>query len=141
MKSSRINLTACVAAFLTLSVVGCGGSTGGRPGPSASVEGTVTFNGAAVAKGVVNFYQKDTGFAATTVVEAGKFKFPDKLAEGNFQVYLTAPVITQAPEPGKMPPPIEDPKDIPDKYRVAETSPLTADLKPGSNSIELTLMP
>lgn len=141
MKQVRNTLWIAAAMAVAMTGIGCGGSSGGRPAPSASVEGTLTFKGAAVAKGIVNFYQRETGFAASSPVESGTFKLSDKLPEGNFQVYVTAPTITQAPEPGKIPPPIEDPKDIPEKYRVAETSPLTAALKSGTNSLTLELAP
>ncbi len=141
MTVARKSVWASTLFAVILGTVGCGGSGSSRGAPSASVEGTVTFNGAGVAKGTVNFFQKDSGFAASTEINGGAFKFSEKLPTGNYSVYVAAPSITEAPEPGKAPPKLEDPKDIPAKYRDQQTSTLTAELKSGGNKVPLELTP
>ena len=141
MTFARISVMAsCVLAVL-MTVIGCGGEASSRAAPSAVVQGTISFSGAGVAKGTINFMQSQSGFAASTEINNGAFKFADKLPTGNFSIFVTAPSIQVAPEPGKPVPKLEDPKDIPAKDRVLESSPLNAELKSGANDLKLEMVP
>lgn len=141
MTVARRSVLASVLLALMLSVIGCGGGGSSRPAPSAIVEGTINFSGAGVKTGTVNFIQKDTGFAASAEIYNGNFKIVDKIPPGYYLIFVTAPTITTPPEPGKVPPKIEEPKDIPARYREQKTSTLTAEIVAGKNTVPLEMTP
>ena len=121
------------AVLLTLlSAVGCGG--GPVLLPTATVSGKVTFEGAPVTEGEVNFASSD-GYAATVPLDSsGSFSI-ESLEVGSYTVFVTPPSPTEAP--GSEPDETSEPKqydNIPQGYRQQTTSDLVAEVKEGDGN-------
>jgi hypothetical protein len=118
-------------------VVGCGGSKF----VSHEVKGRVTFEGAPVTEGQVTFEDPTTGFANSAGLDA-MGAYTVALADGNYQVSIQPPTIQIGGGPDT--PPDEGYKDvdnIPEKYRRADTSGLTAQIAPGQLEHNFDLAP
>lgn len=128
----------CVWAALLLSSAGCGGKP---PAPGKPVAGKVTYHDQPVAGAIVTFTSANASAAGVTD-EQGQFKLRTALGEnvpvGDYRVLVekseemarsgvgtTSEADYQPPDPDEPPPPA--PKDLlPAKYKVAESSGLTA---------------
>lgn len=108
-------------------VVGCGGSNMGQ------VSGTVTFQGKPVAPGVIQFYPENGPMAFGGLDKDGHFtlttKTPgDGALAGPHRVCIL-PFVPGAGEMGTGKPTFDlDPKNIPQKYRDRETTPLKVEV-------------
>ena len=118
---------------LFLGLAGCSGPTEG------TVSGKVTYKGNPVTEGIVNLSAPEKGLASEANLDSsGAFKLPGSLPLGNYKISL------QPPRPQQLPPGSPAPKAanlaIPTQYQDANRTPLTRDVKAGSNdfSIELT---
>jgi len=113
-----------------LFVLGCG------PEPGGVVSGKVTYKGAPLTAGVVNFHS-DKGHASQgTLDSAGAFKLAGELPPGTYKVFLLPPTPKQL-EPGK---PIEKVAfDLPPKLQDVAQTPVTQEVKKGPNEVTITL--
>jgi len=106
---------------------GCGGSNMGQ------VSGRVTYNGKPIAPGIIQFYPENGPMAFGGLDANGRFtlttKTPgDGAVAGPHRVCIM-PFIPGAGEMGTGKPEFDmDPKNIPQKYRSRETTPLKADV-------------
>lgn len=113
-----------------LAAAGCS-----SPPPVGQVSGTVVRGGQPVTAGDVNLYMKEKGIGVMAPLDAtGRFTIPTPLDVGTYDVYITPP---ESPDAGvaavKRGPP------IPQKYRQATTSGLTAEVKSGPNDLTIEL--
>lgn len=124
----------CILA-LVLGLSGCDGGEKGKP--TATVSGTVTFNGQPVKVGLVNFESDPPGNAAQGELKDGKFSVNGPVFLGKYKVTI-GPPRGAPPIPGQTAP-IPDMKDVPKKYESPRTSDLTAEVKKGSNDLKFEL--
>lgn len=133
--SGRGIAAAGLVVLICLLSAGCGGRK-----EMGRVSGTVTFRGQPVPDAVVNFspLQKPPGLARTD--ERGHYTL-NTLRKGDGGFAGTSVVtITPWSEPfdsiaGGKPPPERPRPDIPERYREAATSPLTAEVVAGQENI------
>jgi hypothetical protein len=148
-------ISCCLVAVCCLLVIGCGP---GHP-ETATVTGKVTFRGETVPAGKIMFYPQ-TGRAAVGTIEADgtyvltTFNPGDGAVLGKHQVTITASKVTGGPPQPKT---FKDelklaqkkpagaatsPKIVwlvPKQYSQRNTSPLTAEVKRGVNTIDFPL--
>ena len=129
--------------FLLAGAVGCG------PPLMGPVRGRVTFKGKPVPMAVVRFQPQTRQIGVAVTDNDGRYRLSTKQpldgAYGGHHVvivYAWQLGVGQEPlDPAYTPPP-EDRTDIPDKYRVPHTSPLSADVVAGrDNTIDFELVP
>ena len=135
-----------IALLVALFTTGCGGS-----GPrTAPVSGTVTYNGKPVPSAHVSFVPRDASSrAAAGLTDSngrftlGTFSTNDGAIIGKYKVGIIAHGPARPAKPGEgsgMPgETVPGPPTIPQKYFAPETSGLVHEVKPGSNTVELTL--
>lgn len=129
---------ACLAVTLP-AIPGCGRATKVKK-ITGKVQGTVTFNGQPVKAGTVSFEAKNGGEGVSADLDSsGKFTVADPVPIGTYIAVVT-PVTLNPDEvaDGKQPPPSDD---IPEKYRSADTSDLTFEIKEGPNTFEVKMKP
>jgi len=122
-----MNRAISLTTLLTLmvSLVGCGGG-GGSERSQLDVTGKVTFAGAAVTEGTLQFEDSATGLGGSADLGA-EGVYSIELPEGNYKVLVTPPMITTPDtesSPGETK--AKDVDNIPGKYRTYTTSGLTA---------------
>jgi hypothetical protein len=131
----------CVLIVLGSMLMGCGRS-GEKPQP---VSGRVTFQGKAVAAGMIRFsnpqaaidimanLRPDGAYEVLMARGAG-------LPTGTYQVAVMPPMVERPIGMGQAPkPPVC--ADIPAKYRQPSTSGLTLTVKPGRNVLDVDMQP
>ena len=138
-------LRQAIAAAAILLAAGCGG--GEEAPPTASVSGKVTFQGAPVTEGFVNF-ASDAGFAASAPLqEDGAYELVTQYGDmptGPYKVSVTppSPPDTGMGDATAEAPPMPDPENIPKKYREYGTSGLTVEVtEDGANTFDFDLQP
>lgn len=131
---NRVTWLACLIT-VNLTLLGCGG--GGTSKPTASVSGTVTFNGQPVKAGLVNFESDPPGNAAQGDLKDGKFTLNGAVFLGKYKVTIGPPRLAP-PVPGQTAP-LPNTSDIPKKYETTKTSDLTAEVKSGTNNLTFEL--
>ena len=123
------------------------------------VSGTVTYKGASVEKGEISFVPEGEGRAATGTISGGSYKLStlgenDGAMPGKYKVTVQSKDldVSAAQEKTKaLGSGVALPQDyiskagrnaksnVPAKYAIPDTSPLTAEVKPGSNSFNFEL--
>ena len=152
LRSRRVRLVVGLAAAIVL--IGCG-----RPlPPVAPVSGFVTMNGKPVTTGMVMFHPEKGRAAIGPIGTDGcysltTFRSGDGALLGPHRVTIDARTVAGGPSK-PLPMTLEEemkqgtnlyPADpgitwiVPEKYALSETSPLTADVKPGSNTIDFAV--
>lgn len=139
-KPNSLRLRMGLVVFLTIAlptVPGCGG--GKVKKVTGKVDGTVTFSGQPVKGGTVYFESKSGGDGGSAPLNAGHFKVAEPLPVGSY-VVIVMPIVLTPDEvaDGKKPPPSDD---IPEKYRSAQTSDQTFEVKEGQNTFEVKMTP
>ena len=151
MKSLSLFYNCFAIALLALSA-GC--SSGGLPSDAAAVTGKVTHDGQAVANAVVTFLS-DSGYAAVGktndegVYQISSAEIPGGTKPGSYKIMVSkveqtgGKVLTEE-DPGYDPknPQAGGPKTkhlLPEKYSKIGSSGLTADVKAGENTVDLSL--
>lgn len=150
---SRVAAVAAAAALLL--VVGCSDNTG--LGKRYPVAGTVKLKGQPVEKGTISFQPNDAaGRPAAGEISNGSYRLTtlapnDGALPGSYKVTVTAQEMdtTELKEVAKggqfhhdekFAKAVANAKNlVPSKYRLADTSGLTADVKEQSNSIDFDL--
>jgi hypothetical protein len=135
---------------LALLVTGCGGPS--RP-ETALVSGRVTYRGKPVLTGQIMFYPEDGRSAASAigpdgVYRLGTFSATDGATPGRYRVTIQAIRFKTLPRPKTLD---EEARGgdvivrtapewlVPEKYFRPETTPLTAEVKRGKNTIDFDL--
>ena len=138
----RLAAVACLAAC-----IGCGPS---RP-EMAAVHGRVTYQGKPVVEGTIVFYPEKGRPATGTLAPDGSYRLTtfdanDGAMLGRHHVTIEARRITAPMMQGEAageevgvygPPKVE--WLLPEKYAGRDSSPLTAEVKPGDNTIDFDL--
>jgi hypothetical protein len=157
LKTSARRVAAAFAGMgLALLVLGCGDDTG--LAKRYPVSGTVTYNGAPVAKGTINFVVvSDTGRAATGAIENGRYALTtatqgDGALPGSYKVTVISQdidtaALTAESKGGQFhhgsPEFIKATKNaknlVPPKYKLADTSDLKAEVKAETNTLNFDL--
>ncbi len=123
-------LSTVVGAFV---LVGCSSSQG----PTGTVSGTVSLEGAPVAAGEISFVSSD-GFSASGPISAGNFTLEDPLPVGKYSVGIMPPELTEAPGEGGDE--IEAPtSSVPAGYDMPGTSGISHDVQEGANTVTIEL--
>lgn len=130
-KSPYCTLSLPVLLLATL-LVGCGPKTG----PTGTVEGKVTLDGAPFSAASVVFVSPKTGAAASAdIQDGGVYSMKEPLKVGVYTVYL-APKA--APEKDGQPTAVSIDKSVPAKYW-SEASSISVEVKEGRNQIPVEL--
>ncbi len=116
MKTTLIRL---IALVLTLIALLDGGPLAFAADELASLEGHVTLDGKPLESGRIIFHQADGQFFGSKIKKEGKFKM-DRIPAGSYRVTVES-------------------KGVPEKYTSDENSPLTVEVKSGSNVINFDL--
>jgi len=136
--SSFLKVLGCSLAAITF--IGCGGS--GEPVVEViTINGTVTYEGAPVTEGSVQFEDTSTGISSSAELGA-EGAFSIETATGDYKVTVTPPMveIDQGPDS----PPAEGYKEvdnIPEKYRQLNSTDLTAKVTEDGQTIDFDLKP
>jgi hypothetical protein len=113
-------------------LLGCQGAK-----PKATVKGKVTYKGAPVTTGSVNFFLPAKGAGVTANLDAnGGFVFSESIEPGSYKVFVQPPL----PEP--LPPGTKskrEPYNIPPKFQDQAQTPITKEVKTGDNDIPIEL--
>ncbi|RIK80919.1 MAG: hypothetical protein DCC67_08750 [Planctomycetota bacterium] len=96
----------------------------GNGGGDATVTGTITYNGAAPASGVIGFVQSGAPPKIATIQPGGAYQA--KLPPGQYQVRIDAPPPLPEGWQEGQPIPQSGPRVVPEKYANFTTSGLTA---------------
>jgi hypothetical protein len=117
-------------AAVALLAAGCGSK------PVGSVSGTVTYKGAPVKSGSVNFVSATGAADQAKLSESGAYTIPS-LEAGEYKVYILPPTPEPQPPGTKLAPP---PKfEVPAKYQDAKSSGITKTVTGGKNDIPIDL--
>jgi len=112
--------------------------------PSGKVRGKVTFKGKPVVEGLVTFMNPKEGGAAEAYLNSdGTYAVGNRVAVGDYQVMITPLTEMKDTDPGKTPP-MKVEKNVPDvprKYRMPGSTPLTATVKQGENEFNFDMTP
>jgi hypothetical protein len=156
MINLNLRLPISCVALLLAAVSGCGGSGGFADGvKTGTVSGKVTFNGAPISQegATISFLPEGgTGIPAIGGIGSdGSYKLR---ARSTFDVPTGIYKITVTPSAGPAMSaeeameasmngtlPDSDPKDVPAKYRAAETSGELFEVKEGANTYDLDMKP
>jgi hypothetical protein len=139
-----------VACLATLWVCGCGGGGGLPAGATGTVGGKVTYNGQPVPagcvvsfvgpKGITGSGQTDTSGAYTISMRDGS-----SVLAGSYKVSVSPPQAAPLSDEEAMKrsmegkPTTETVKEVPDRYRSPESSPLSFEVKAGSNTFDIAM--
>jgi hypothetical protein len=132
MLFSYRTLLVCLPLAALIALPGCGGA------PEGTVDGKVTYKGAPLTSGVVNFHSPDKGHGATANLDSGgAFKLSAPLPVGSYKVFVTPPVPKQLP-PGTPPEKVEFPV-LPPKLQDPVQTPVSQEVKAGPNTFTIDL--
>jgi hypothetical protein len=136
LRASQTGILVAITVGLFMAA-GCGSA-----GPvSHEVKGQVTFQGQPVTEGRITFEDAASGFANSASLDAtGAFTLA--LQDGNYQVSIEPPLVQIGGTPDT--PPDEGYKEvdnIPEQYRRADTSGLTAQVGPGKTEHRFDMTP
>ena len=138
MRQIELIRSGWLVCSLGLITLGCSG--GGEP--MGHVSGKVTFGGVPVTEGSISFLSKGRSGAGTLAVD-GSFKIIGEnggIPPGDYKIVIVPPTV-ELPSDGTSSP-VMAPKEmpnIPEKYRLEETTDLKATVKEGANDIPVTL--
>jgi hypothetical protein len=126
-------------AFLAVVLVaGCGSSD---PLARYTVSGKVSFQGKPVEEGTITFEDPAAGQSNSSPLAAGG-AYSLELPAGDFRVSVSPPLVETKAGPDSPPDMVpKNVKNIPKKYRVGETSQLSAKVAPGALSFDFELKP
>ena len=111
---------------------------------TGQVRGKVTFKGKPVTEGTVTFLNPTEGGGAEAEIKSdGSYSVEGPVVVGNYMVEVKPLMHIVDTDPGRTPPaPMEKPApDIPRKYRMQGTTPLTATVKTGPNELNFDMKP
>ena len=137
---NRLSLFSCLSLCCVVVFLGCG-----EPAePVGTVTGKVTFNGAPVEEGVVNFFSQATNTGGSGELgSGGSYSAPagqKGLPLGEYEVYVVPPTVVlsdTAESPGGEG--YKEVDNIPQKYRSSGTSELKVTVAEGPNSFDIQM--
>jgi hypothetical protein len=112
--------------------------------PTGRVKGKVTFKGQPVAEGRVTLVNDIEGGGAEALLESdGTFAVPHPVDVRDYKVMINPLTEVVDTDPGKTPPMAIEKKapNIPKKYRMPGSTPLTAPVKTGENEFKFEMTP
>ncbi|MFV0444541.1 MAG: hypothetical protein ACK5Q5_13310 [Planctomycetaceae bacterium] len=124
---------------LTIILAGCGGGEPTRV--DHTVTGTVKFNGAPVTEGSVQFEDSAKGLGGSGELAADG-SYETLLPDGDYKVTILPPMefTPDTPNsPGGLVP--KNVKNVPDKYRTPDSTPLAARVTSGQTVHDFEMMP
>ena len=149
-----IQRSVCFAHAFTAGLVlmfasGCGGGSDAVEGPTGTVFGTINYKGAAIPEGCAVTFMPEGGDlpAAGEVNSSGAFSLYFKggtaIPTGKYKIGIMPPAVEETPQQamermesgGKE----KEFPEVPQKYRDAETSGETFEVKEGENTYELDM--
>lgn len=124
----RLVVAAC--ALVAVAGAGCNGDK-----PTGTVSGTVSYKGAPLASGDVNFLGKNGAAAVGKIDATGAFKIDEPLEADDYRVYFSSP----PPEPVAPGTKVAKPKasDLPKKFKDPLSSGVTVSVKAGKNEVSV----
>jgi hypothetical protein len=144
----RLNVwTICAVAFW---VCGCGGGEGLPPGATGTVGGKVTYNGQAVPAGSTVTFVGPKGITGSGLTDAGgaytiSMRDGKNVLAGSYKVSVSPPQAAPLSDDEAMKlsmegkPTTQEVKEVPEKYRSPETSPLSFEVKAGANTFDIDM--
>lgn len=134
--------TAFASLVLVCLLAGCGDGGAARPAPpTGSLSGTVTgADGRPLEAGSITFTNDEQGIGLTAAVTDGSFAFEEDVPAGDYAVSIRPPA-PEPPAPGEAAPPAVDSTQVPQKYRSAKTSGLTATVSEDGRELQFQLEP
>ena len=138
LTTSFLRLVGCAIVFLL--TLGCGSAD-----PTGQVAGKVTYKGAPVTEGAVLISNSSTGVSAQAQIAAdGSYTITTQkggLPPGDYKVTVMPPEIPGPigdgnSEPGMIVKPVDN---IPQKYRIPTSTPLTVAIKEGGNEFNISM--
>jgi len=124
-------------AVTLIALTGCGG--GGTQVDIVNLTGKVTFEGAAVTEGTVQFVDETAGMSSSAEIGA-EGAYSVELPAGTFKITVTPPMVEVSEGPDS--PPSEDYKEmdnIPEKYRQGTTTDLTVTVKESGQTHDIAM--
>jgi hypothetical protein len=110
----------CLPVFAACAMLVGGGPAPGAAEELGTVEGTVTYEGVLMTEGTITFHLKDDQFVGAKLKE-GKYRV-DRVPAGKVKITFVAKK-----------------NRLPEKYTYEETTPLSAEIKAGKNTVNLAL--
>jgi len=122
-----------VLILAALVLVGCKGKQTG------SVSGKVTFKGAPLTTGEVQFINLEKGSGSSGKLDSsGNYTLAGQLDAGTYKVYVQPPVQEQLP-PDQAKLAKRPTFNVPPKYQDPRQTPITKEVKPGANDIPISI--
>jgi len=141
---------ACLVCLAALMMSGCGSGGGLPAGKKGTVNGKVTYKGQPVPQGCIVSFVGPSGITGTGVTD-GSGNYRISMRDGT-NVLAGGYRVAVSPPP---PPPLSDEeamkmsmsgkstvqvvKEVPEKYRNPEKSPLTFEVMPGANTFDIAM--
>lgn len=139
MRVSRLTWAGASALCLMLvTLTGCSGTDPNAPEPAitGNVHGKVTHQGAGVTEGQIVFTNLTLKTDVVGELGADGAYTATNLPEGDYAVRVTPKPVVPSMDPKVPTPKPADPANIPKKYRNAQTSGLTMEIKQGDNTFD-----
>ena len=124
-----------------LLVAGC--SSEPPPPQKFPVAGKVTYNGQPVTEGIVSLFDNSRGLAYSGEIGSdGNYSVNGGAQSGKYQVVVlppNPPLVANPEAAPATPPPSKEYPNLPHKYRAAETSGLTLDVKESAATLDIAM--
>lgn len=133
-------------SFVLSTVAGCSSGGTGDKRPQGTVSGKVTLSGQPVTGGAIHLTSVKVASESygAELTAQGEYSVASSIPVGSYKVSLSPPEMGPSAGPGGTVAPA-DPKSmqnmIPPKYRSAEKSDKTVEVKAGSNTLPIDLVP
>lgn len=143
-------MAAGVSCVAFLWILGCGGGNGLPSGGKGTVSGKVTYNGQPVPQGCIVSFIGPNGITGTGVTDgSGAYRISMRdgknVLAGGYRVSVSPPPPAPISDEEAMKlsmagkPTVEAVKEVPQKYRNPESSPLTFEVMEGANTFDIAL--
>jgi hypothetical protein len=131
-----MNLRLGCLCLLLATLTACGGRPASRP--TATVKGTVTYQGKAIDKGRIIFVHSSGQAVAADIGSDGSFSLAALVGRNQVAVQCLGPDYPN-PSRNSLPAMLPGKNLLPSRYAEPATSGLTLEVKPGENKPEFTL--
>ena len=129
-----------VLLMMPLLAAGCGVPRPHAGKPRADVVVTITYGGTPVTEGLVDLRNEETGEGGGGELNRQGIAVIPGVVLGSYTVTVVPrPPIVVPGDEARATPPAEDAPNIPEKFRIAATSPLRATVEEGSNQLTFDL--
>lgn len=151
---TRFIVRVALCCGLSVSLAGCGGGSELPEGETGTVSGQVTFQGNPAPEGSVVAFIRDDGLLATGVVDSsGNYQLNlrdgSDIVVGKYRVSVSPPAVTETMDQDEIMKrgqegtlqEATEVKEVPMAYRSPESSPLSFEVKAGSNTYDIDMKP